>query len=125
MTDWTAVYDTYLAAASTADAEERARLLATCAVEDFEIISPFPYEVRGREAAAQQLGEVAAAMPGGGLSLVRTSAVDEHHGSFRATYANQDASGAVLSTGLHVVRTRDGLMAQLLVFVPADLPPRQ
>jgi hypothetical protein len=114
-------YDTYLRAASSADAAERIELLRRCVVDDFEIISPFPYAVRGIEAVAVKLGEVAASMPDGRLRLRRITEIDRHNDLFRVAYANKSSAGETLSTGLHVAETRDGLIARLLVFVPADL----
>jgi hypothetical protein len=116
------LYDTYLRAASAAEQDEQVRLLRECAQPDFEIVSPFPYVVRGTEAVAAQLGEVAAAMPNGRLDLRRTTRIDSHNMTFRAAYGNFAADGSVLSTGLHVVEVRDGHLARILVFVPADLP---
>jgi hypothetical protein len=116
------LYDTYLRAASAASQDERVRLLRQCAAEDFEIVSPFPYTVREIEPAAKILGDVADAMPGGRLRLSRTSPVDAHHSVFRATYANTDEDGRVLSTGLHVVEVAGGRLRRILVFVPAELP---
>ena len=122
MTSNEELYDTYLQAASAPDETERMRLLRECAVQDFELISPFPYAVTGLEEIAAKLGEVAAAMPGGVLRLRRSTEVDAHNNLFRVAYANVDADGGVLSTGLHVVETREGRLARILVFVPADLP---
>lgn len=113
-----ATYDAYLAAASEPDPAERLRRLRECATEDLEIVSPFPYRVRGVEEAARTLGDVAAAGPGGRLLLGRSSPVDGHHDIFRATFENRSADGALLSTGLHVAELRDGLLARLIVFVP-------
>lgn len=119
MTNWSEVYDTYLRAASSTDAGECRDLLERCASEDLELISPFPYHAVGRDAVVTQLRAVADAMPGGVLNLVRTTTPDEHHGWFRVSYANVDAEGHELSTGLHVVRTAGDRIAQIVVFVPA------
>jgi hypothetical protein len=116
------LYDTYLRAASAAAQDERVQLLKQCAVADFEIVSPFPYVVQGTDDVATKLGEVAAAMPDGALRLTRTSPVDAHNDVFRVAYENRNAAGEVVSTGLHVVQMRAGLLARTLVFVPADLP---
>lgn len=116
------LYDTYLRAASAPEQDERVRLLTQCAVPDFEIVSPFPYVVRGTDAVATKLGELAAARPGGVLRLRRTSPLDAHNTVFRVAFENRDAAGNVVSAGLHVVETREGRLARILVFVPAELP---
>lgn len=116
------LYDTYLRAASTGDQDERITLLRSCAQPDFELISPFPYHARGIDDVAAKLGEVAAAMPDGRLTLRRTAEIDGHNTIFRTAYGNFAEDGRVLSTGLHVVEVRDGLLARILVFVPAGLP---
>jgi hypothetical protein len=116
------LYDTYTRAASAASQEERLQLLRQCAHEEFELISPFPYHARGIDEVAAKLGEVAAAMPNGRLELRRTTEVDGHNHVFRTAYGNFADDGTVLSTGLHVAEVRDGRLARIFVFVPADLP---
>jgi len=117
----TDLYDRYATAASTSDAAERRRLLEECAAPDLEIVSPFPYAVRGIDAVADKLGEVAAAMPDGGLVIRRAGPVDAHNHVFRVPFENC-SGGAVLSTGLHVVEVADGRIARIFVFVPDALP---
>ena len=115
------VYDSYLYAASEPNPAKRVRLLRACATEDLEILSPFPYRVKGIQAVAEQLGLVAASGPGGCLSLSRTGPCDGHHGLYRATFENRDASGGLLSTGLHIAELRDDRLARLIVFVPDSI----
>jgi hypothetical protein len=118
----TELYDAYTTAASTTDAARRLELLRACAVEDLEIISPFPYAVTGIDAVSEQLGKVAGAMPDGRLTIRRTSAVDAHHGIFRVTFENCSSDGTRLSAGMHVVEVRDDRIARILVFVPDMIP---
>lgn len=121
LTDFTALYDCYTQAASTSDPEERLRLLSTCTSDDVEIISPFPYQLRGRDQLAAKLGEVAAAMPDGALTIARTGELDTHHNVFRVHFENRATNGEVLSSGMHVVDVENGLIRRLVVFVPAEL----
>jgi hypothetical protein len=121
-TRYEALYDRYIAAASTPDPERRLRLLRECAAEDLQIVGPFPYDVRGVVNVSRQLGEVAAAMPDGVLTLRRTSPIDAHHEMFRAYFANCSSDGTQLSTGMHVVEVRDDQIVRILVFVPDRLP---
>lgn len=116
------LYDIYTAAASNPDPAERERLLRECATDDMEIISPFPYDVRGLPEVAEQLGRVAEAMPDGRLTIRRTSPVDVHHDYLRVTFENVASDGTRLSTGLHVIELRDGRISRIVVFVPHDLP---
>jgi hypothetical protein len=115
------LYDGYLRAASTADDTERIRQLREVVLEDFQLASPFPYIATGITDVSEKLGAVAASMPDGQLRLRRTSSVDAHNGFFRVAYENHDASGLQTSTGLHIVETRDGKIARIIVFVPAEL----
>jgi len=121
VTHCTDLYDRYTTAASTVDPDERRDLLAACASPDIEILSPFPYAVRGLDAVAAKLGEVASAMPDGALVIRRSGPIDAHNHVFRVPFENR-SGGQVLSTGLHVVEVANGLIARILVFVP-DVHP--
>jgi hypothetical protein len=116
------LYDTYTRAASTPELDHRVALLRECAIEGLEIASPFPYSVKGINAVAKKLGEVAAAMPEGKLSLRRTGPVDAHNDFFRVMYENRNDAGERISTGLHVVELSGGKIARIIVFVPAATP---
>jgi len=122
MTSLEDLYDAYTRAASEPDLDERIRLLRECAVEDFEISSPFPYSVKGVSEVARQLGGVAAAMPDGKLSLGRISDIDAHNSFFRVNFENRNGAGERLSTGLHIAEVHDGKLTRIIVFVPSELP---
>ncbi len=93
--------DTYCAAWSERDPDDRLGLLGKVVAEDVRYTDP-QTDVHGRAALADYISGVLAKQVG--AKIVRTSAIDSHHGMARFAWQLVKADGTALPEGLDVVR---------------------
>ncbi len=119
-TDTTAAVDRYLAALNEPDADTRRRLISEAWAPDGGMTDP-PLTGQGHDGIAA-LGD---ALHGGyaGHSFRRTSAVDEHHGHYRFSWALVGPDGAVAVTGMDTgAVAEDGRIGQVVGFFGELVP---
>ena len=107
--------DTYVAAVSATDGAVRRSVLERCVSEDFEFWG-VAGQARGREAFACLLEDLQSqsATP---LALVRTTAIDSHHGWFRFAWEFRGPDGTAVLAGVDIGQVGDdGRIKSLVVF---------
>jgi hypothetical protein len=106
--------DAYCAAWSEPDAGRRDAILAEVWADDATYTDP-----RGRAAGRSELSALIAAILAGrpGAKVVRTSAVDAHHGVARFAWRVVQADGAMLPEGIDFAEVGgDGKLARITGF---------
>jgi SnoaL-like domain len=89
--------DTYAQAWSVTDAAASRRLLDAAWAEGGRYSDPMS-QAEGRDGLAGLIAGFHQQMPG--ATIVRTSGVDEHHGTFRFTWAVKSADGSIAMEGV-------------------------
>jgi hypothetical protein len=106
--------DTYGAAWGEEDESKRLELLERAWADDGVYTDP-QSRAQGREALSQLISGFRRQAPG--MSIVATSAADEHHRLFRFTWAMQDKSGATVMEGIDFGElAEDGRIARIVGF---------
>jgi hypothetical protein len=106
--------DAYCAAWSEADGAARARLLADVWAEGATYTDPRAH-VTGTHALAAHIGRVLASRPG--ARVVRTSAVDTHHGLARFAWRVVEADGTMLPDGIDFAEvSAEGKLTRIVGF---------
>jgi hypothetical protein len=110
----TETIDTYCSAWSEPDPARRLELLRASCVEDVVYLDPRG-ESDGIEALSATIARILAGRPG--ARVVRTSAVDAHHGHARFAWQVIQADGMKLPEGLDIVElATDGKLRRILGF---------
>jgi hypothetical protein len=110
----TETIDTYCAAWSESDPAARLALLRASCAEDVVYLDPRG-QADGIEALAATIADVLASRPG--ARVVRTSAIDAHHGRARFAWHVMLADGTGLPEGLDIVELcDDGRLRRILGF---------
>lgn len=119
--DVTELVDRYCAVWDEADAERRAALLATVWAEGAAYTDPRA-DTRGAAELLSHIASVRASRPG--AKIVRTSAVDLHHGIARFGWRVVEADGTPLPEGIDIVLfNQDGSLIERIVGFFGLLPP--
>lgn len=110
----TAVVDLYCSAWNETDIAARTALLARAVTADVTYIDP-TVSLRGTDALAAHIGAVFTRYPGS--TIVRTSAVDAHHGLARFLWRKVLADGSALPEGIDIVEfAADGRLSRIIGF---------
>lgn len=106
--------DTYCEAWSETDGAARARLLAEVWAADASYTDPRAH-VTGTDELAAHIGRVLASRPG--AKVIRTSAVDTHHGLARFAWRVVEADGTMLPEGIDFAETSaEGKLTRIVGF---------
>jgi hypothetical protein len=113
-TDLAQLIDTYCQAWSEPDAQRRAQLLAQVWSEGATYTDPTVHAAGSGELLAH-IAQVVARRPG--ARIVRTSAVDEHHGLARFSWRLIEADGTLRPEGIDFVElSADGRIGRIIGF---------
>ncbi len=113
--------DAYCAAWSEANVAKRTRLLADVWAEGATYTDPRAH-VTGTDELAAHIGRVLASRPG--ARVIRTSAVDTHHGLARFAWRVVEADGTMLPEGIDFAEmSAEGRLARIVGFF-GSLAPR-
>ena len=114
MTDLAQLIDTYCQVWSEPDAERRAQLLAQVWSDGATYTDPTVHAAGGQELLAH-IANVVARRPG--ARIVRTSAVDAHHGLARFSWQRVVADGTRRPEGIDFVElSADGRIRRIIGF---------
>lgn len=120
----TDLIDAYCQVWCEPDAHRRAQSLASVWAPDATYTDPTVHATGGAELLAH-IAKVIARRPG--ARVVRTSAVDEHHGWVRFAWRVIEADGTLLPEGIDLVQlSGDGRIQRIIGFfgaLPAIPPP--
>ncbi|HEU4646928.1 MAG TPA: nuclear transport factor 2 family protein [Burkholderiales bacterium] len=111
-TDLAQLIDTYCQAWSEPDAQRRAQLLAQVWSEGATYTDPTVHAAGSGELLAH-IAQVVARRPG--ARIVRTSAVDEHHGLARFTWRLVEADGTPRLEGIDFVELSSDVRIRRIV----------
>ncbi|MFI0845155.1 nuclear transport factor 2 family protein [Mesorhizobium sp. IMUNJ 23232] len=119
--DVTELVDRYCAVWNEPDAERRAALLAAVWASGAAYTDPRA-DTRGPAELLAHIAKVRASRPG--ATIVRTSAVDLHHGIARFGWRLVEADGTPLPEGIDIVfLNEDGSLIERIVGFFGPLPP--
>jgi hypothetical protein len=117
----TSVIDLYCSAWGEPDTSRRAALLTEVAIDDLVYVDPRT-DVRNRAALVAHITAVLERRPGS--RVVRTTAIDAHHGLARFGWHAIDATGTPLINGIDIVElSADGRLSRIFGFF-GPLAPR-
>jgi len=113
-TDLAQLIDTYCQAWSEPDAQRRAQLLAQVWSDGATYTDPTVHAAGSGELLAH-IAKVVARRPG--ARIVRTSAIDEHHGLARFSWRLVEADGTLCPEGIDFVElSADGRIRRIIGF---------
>lgn len=119
MNDHITVIDNYLTAFAEPDENVRRELVGRCFAPDATLADP-PFEATGHDQLVATFGGVVEHYPD--HRFVRTSGVDEHHGTARYSWSLVAPDGSAPFTGIDIVRFDEtGMIAAVTGFF-GELP---